>query len=61
MLIAATNQQPRAPSCEQECPNVAPKRALTPAGAIFRGISGVGKLIGALAPTINCVPVEGCR
>ncbi len=39
MLIAATNQQPRAPSCEQEFPNVAPKNALTPAGAIFRGIS----------------------
>ncbi len=47
MLIAATNQQPRGPSCEQECPNVAPKNALTPAGAIFRGIACTRKLIGA--------------
>ncbi len=39
MLIAATNQQPRAPNREQACPNVAPKNALTHPRAIFRGNS----------------------
>ncbi len=41
MLIAAANQQPRAPSCEQECPNVAPKSLSPPLGRFFM-LSGSG-------------------
>ncbi len=60
MLIAAANQQPRAPSCEQECPNVAPKTPSPPLGRFFWVFPCTGKLIGALA-SCKFAGIRVCR